>query len=92
MGKILHKLQKYEVHLKYKEKIATFYEFACFHTETSVVIQAVYNLPCMHLLYQSVQKEIGINFYQLYTDFSSSENRQIKLTIARCLHEAFKLV
>ena len=46
----------------------------------------------MHKLYQSIQKEIDINFFQLYQDFSGSENTTIRLTIANSLHEAFKLV
>lgn len=78
--------------MKYKDKIAEFYRFACNHTETSIVEKAVFNLPCMHLLYQSVQKEIDIDFFKLYLDFSFSENPIIRLTVAKCLHEAFKLV
>jgi hypothetical protein len=92
LGQVLHKLQKYEVHLKHKDQIAIFYKYACNHYEASIVEKAVFNLPCMHLLYQSVQQEIDINFFQLYHTFSSSENTGIKLSIARSLHEAFKLV
>lgn len=74
LGVILDKLKQYKVHLKYKDKIAEFYKFVCNHSETSIVEKAVFNLPCMHLLYQSVQKEIDIDFFRLYLDFSNSES------------------
>lgn len=46
----------------------------------------------MHLLYKPIEEEIDINFSSLYLRFSKSENKTIKHTIAKCLHEAFKLI
>lgn len=55
-------------------------------------MKAVYNLPCMVLLFKSVQKEIGISFPSLYLQYSDDENFDIKYCAASSLHEAFKLI
>lgn len=55
-------------------------------------MRAVYNLPCMVLLFKSVQKEINISFPSLYLQYSDDENFEIKYCAATSLHEAFKLI
>lgn len=46
----------------------------------------------MHLHFRSVQEEQGINFAELYKQFSEDEVFEIRYIAASSLHEAFRLV
>lgn len=51
LGPVLYKCRGFDFHLKHKEQIINFYKFLLLHPEEGVVQSAVYNLPCMHLLF-----------------------------------------
>ena len=53
---------------------------------------AVFNLPCMNLLYKSVESELNISFHQLWQKFIDDESYDIKKCAASSLHEALKIV
>jgi hypothetical protein len=92
IGDVLYKSRKFEAHLKHKKQIIEFYKFMLSHPENSIVEKAIFNLPCMHVLYNDHQGELDIDFLNIYLTNSQSENKTIKKIIASSLHEAFKLV
>lgn len=53
---------------------------------------AVFNLPCMNLLYKQVEKEMDISFQSLYLKFSEDDDFDIRYCAATSLHEAFKIL
>jgi len=69
-GLVLFKLKKYDIHIKYKDQIIEYYKALINHKEITIVQKAVYNLPCMHILYKSIEKQISISFGELYLKFS----------------------
>jgi hypothetical protein len=79
------------MHLKYSEQFIVYYKEICYHKDEAIRIKAVYNLPCMNLLFKSVEKEMDINFSSLYLQFSEDENLEIRYCAASSLHEAFKI-
>lgn len=92
IGKIAAKLQKFDLHLKLKEDIINFYKDLIGREEVALRKIAVYNLPCMHLLYKSAQTELEINFPEIYQQFLGDEVQSIRECAASSLHEAFLLV
>ena len=58
------------MHLKYKKEFINYYKGLCENKEESLRFQAVYNLPCMNFVYRSVQKDMDIDFQELYLRFS----------------------
>ncbi len=52
IGKIVHKLSAFDLHIKYKTEIITFYKAIVEHRDEENVKQGIYNLPCFHLLYK----------------------------------------
>ena len=63
-----------------------------YHKEISIVQKAIYNLPCMHLLFKQIEDKISISFQSLYLEFSQYEDPMIRDTICKSLHEAFRLI
>ena len=51
----------------------------------------VFNLPCMNMLYKSVEQEMDISFQDLYLKFSDDDIFDIRKCAAKSLHEAFKI-
>lgn len=90
LGPIVFKLKKYDLHMKHGQEIIDFFKEMCDHKEQDIREKALYNLPCMHLLYKHKQNEFDISFYQLYNTFSIEPDHREQ--VAKCLHEAFKLV
>ena len=54
IGRIAFKLSTFDLHIKYKEQILTFYKTIISHKDEDIVMAGVYNLPCFHLLYKDV--------------------------------------
>ncbi len=52
IGRIVHKLSAFDLHIKYKEQILTFYKEIIEHRDEENVKQGIYNLPCFNLLYK----------------------------------------
>lgn len=92
IGKIAAKLQKFDLHMKVKSEVITFYKDLIGREEVELRKIAVYNLPCMHMLYKSVQAELDINFSEIYQQFLGDEEQAIRECAASSLHEAFLLV
>lgn len=55
-------------------------------------MKAVYNLPCMNLLYKSVESELKVSFQEFYLKFSEDKEFEVRYCAAASLHEAFELV
>ena len=55
-------------------------------------MKAVYNLPCMNLLYKSMESELKISFQDIYLKFSEDNKFDVRYCAATSLHEAFRLV
>jgi DNA replication protein DnaC len=55
-------------------------------------MKAVYNLPCMNLLYKSMESELKISFQEIYLKFSEDAKFEVRYCAATSLHEAFKLI
>ena len=91
-GQVLFKLEKVNKHLKYKEQCIQFYKEICVFDDDELRQLAVYNLPCLNLLYKKVESEMNINFQELWLKFIEDENQDIKLCAASSLHEAFKTI
>ena len=92
IGQVAYKLQKVGLEMKYKKELLAFYRELTDHDDDEIRQMAVYNLPCFNLLYKSVQKELCINFQNLWVFFSEDENFEIKKCAAMSLHEAFLAV
>ena len=54
IGRIAYKLSFFELHIKYKEQILSFYKSIITHKDESNVYSGVFNLPCFHKLYKDV--------------------------------------
>ena len=52
LGRIVHKLSAFDLHLKYQEQILTFYKEMIEHRDEENVMQGICNLPCFHMLYK----------------------------------------
>ena len=91
-GIVIDKLASVNLHLKYRDKFINYYREICDHTNDEIRMKAVYNLPCMVMLFKSVQKEIDISFPSLYLQYSDDDSFEIKYCAATSLHEAFKLI
>lgn len=52
IGKIVHKLSAFDLHLKYKEQILNFYKAMVEHRDPENNKMGIYNLPCFNLLYK----------------------------------------
>jgi hypothetical protein len=68
-----------------------FYKELVDHKEDNIRLKAVYNLPCMNLLYKSVESELKVSFQEIYLKFSTDTEFDVRYCAAASLHEAFKL-
>lgn len=91
-GSVVANLKAVNLHLKYKNEIINYYKGLCENKEEPLRFQAVYILPCMNLVYKSVEKEMDIDFQELYLRFSEDPDYEVRKCIATSLHEAFRLV
>lgn len=48
IGRIVYKLSTYDLHIKYKDKILTFFLAVCNSENVEVKEFGIYNLPCFH--------------------------------------------
>ena len=48
IGRIVYKLSTYDLHMKYKDKILTFFLYVCNSKNDEVKAFGIYNLPCFH--------------------------------------------
>jgi hypothetical protein len=78
--------------MKYKENFLTFYQEIWQHKEETIRLKAVYNLPCVYMLYKSVESEMKVSFQEMYLKYSEDEEFDIRYCAAASLHEAFKLI
>jgi hypothetical protein len=53
--------------------------------------EGAYNLACFTILFNEYQEENGIDFQELYLNFSKENDVAIKKVIAASIHEAFAL-
>ena len=54
IGKVVHKLSAFDLHLKYKEQILSFYKAMVEHRDPENNMTGIKNLPCFNLLYKDV--------------------------------------
>ena len=54
IGRVVHKLSAFDLHIKYKEQILTFYKAMVNHRDEANQMQGILNLPCMNLLYKDL--------------------------------------
>lgn len=52
IGRVVHKLSAFDLHIKYKEQILTFYSEIINHSDEENALQGILNLPCFNLLYK----------------------------------------
>jgi hypothetical protein len=52
IGRVVHKLSAFDLHIKYKEQILMFYREIINHRDENIVLQGILNLPCFNLLYK----------------------------------------
>jgi len=52
IGRIVHKLSTFDLHIKYQEQILTFYKAMIEHRDEQTVMTGICNLPCFNLLYK----------------------------------------
>ena len=52
IGRIVHKLSAFDLHIKYQEQILTFYKAMIEHRDEQNVLCGITNLPCFNLLYK----------------------------------------
>ena len=52
IGRIVYKLSSFDLHIKYKDQILTFYKAIIDHRDESNVVQGIKNLPCFYMLYK----------------------------------------
>lgn len=70
-GLVAFKLSEREdIHLVHKQEFLEFYLHICDHKEVGIRKRAVFNLPAMHKLFKSEEKEFGFTFQDLYEKFS----------------------
>lgn len=50
-GRFIWRLQKSELHLKYKVQIQEYYSKICEHESDAIKLNAAYNLPCFHQVF-----------------------------------------
>ena len=53
-GNVIERLARVDLHLAYKEQFIAYYKEICDHSEDNIRMKAVYNLPCMNLLFKCV--------------------------------------
>ena len=58
----MNELVRFDLHLKYKKEFIEYFKEICDHSEGTMRKKACYNLPCMNLLFKSVEKEMDISF------------------------------
>lgn len=51
IGRIVHKLSAFDLHIKYQDQILTFYKEMIEHRDEENVLASVCNLPCFQMLY-----------------------------------------
>lgn len=56
IGKIVYKLSAFDLHVKYKEELLTFFKAMVNYKDEECVIYGIYNLPCFHALYRDKVK------------------------------------
>ena len=78
--------------MKYKKEFIDFFRQLCDHKENEIRLNAAYNLPCFNIIFKDQQKELDINFFDLYDKFVGDESQEIADCTVKSLHEAFKLV
>ena len=52
IGRVVHKLSAFDLHIKYKDQILTFYKEIINHSDEENALQGILNLPCFNLLYK----------------------------------------
>ena len=76
--------------MKHGQEIVDFFKEMCDHKDQTIREKALYNMPCMHLLYKDQQTEFDISFHELYKSLSNEPDHREQ--VAKCLHEAFKII
>ena len=61
-GIVVYKMSQLGLHMKYKKEFIEYYKQICNHKSESIRKNAVFNLPCMNMLYKSVEQEMDISF------------------------------
>lgn len=65
-GIVIERLARVDLHLQYKDQFIAYYKEVCDHSEETIRMKGVYNLPAMNLLFKHCQGEIGLSFASLY--------------------------
>lgn len=73
-GEIVNQLVQFDLHMKYKKEFIHYFKEICDHKESNMRLKACYNLPCMNMLFKSVEKELDISFSEIYLRFSQDED------------------
>ena len=61
-GTVVYKMSLIGMHLKYRKELIAYYKQICGHKVESIRRQAVFNLPCMNMLFKECEKELDISF------------------------------
>lgn len=87
-GLVAYKLNQVDLLMDYKKEFIDFFKLICDHSDESIRMQAVYNLPCMYQLFKKQQDEIDLNFGKVYQNFQIQE-KKLKVASLKSVHEAF---
>lgn len=54
-GIVVYKMSLLGLHMKYRKEFIEYYKQICNHKQDSIREMGVFNLPCMNMLYKSVE-------------------------------------
>ena len=90
IGRIVHALQPFELHMRYKDPFLDFFKKIINHKEIKMRRHAAFNLPCFNQLYHGLD-EFDLDFNEIYLRFSKEEDPVIVKSVAASIHEAFRI-
>ena len=74
IGRIVFKLQPYELHLKFREQFMEYFKFMLNHRDLKYRRMAAFNLPCFNSLFHHYQDEFDIDFNEVYLRLTKDED------------------
>jgi hypothetical protein len=79
---VVYKLKEFDLHVKYQSEFIGYFREICDHKSAQIRKKGAYNLPCMNLLYKSVQMEKQDSFMHMYYTFADDEDEDIRFCAA----------
>jgi len=62
LGKIVHKLKQFDLHLQYKDKFLEFFQIVSSHKDIEMRRHGAFNLACFNSLYKEFESESGLDY------------------------------